>query len=288
MNELKQIEDLSDDNIHEVGSELLAFPAGDLDNKLANVDKAFELIGKLRTFALKHLSSNSVVNENGKPYIQENGVNVFDAPFGIFEKNVKGMVVKENGVQFSMEDPDAFKGKIIAMIYSGIVGSKTLGIEFSFEGGVYYSEKDVNFHDRDDFIFFAKKAKANWRGRARRKLLGLDNISWTELAKYGINKDDCANVERKSSRQAKTEGEVQDENKLRSEIEAMLREFIVDATGRSDKLEELTSFKGKDGMVPGVRNPKDLTGRRLEVTHAKTKEWHAGIKASWGGPTNDK
>lgn len=270
-------------------AEIITFPVDDIDKKLANVDKVFELLGKLRRFALKHLSPKSVTNEGGNPYITESGVNVFDSPFGIYEKDVSGIVVKENGVQVPIEDSDAFSGVIECIIYKGIVGSKTLGIEASFEGGTYFGDtdagqKDRKFHDKEDYLFFSKKAKANWRGRARRKLLGLDNITWEELKQYNITPDNCTAVNRKSGTATpKTAEEVSDENKLRSDIQTMLSEFIKEPAGMSNQLEEFTAFTGKDGnKVPGVRNPKDLTGTRLKIAYAKTKEWHEQTKKNWG------
>lgn len=265
-------------------AEFLTIPTDDIDTKLANVDKAFELVGKLRKFALKHLSANSVTNENGKPYIMENGVNVFDAPFAIYEKDVEGFVVKEGGQQVSLSDPSAFKGEIISIIYKGIVGSKTLGIEFSFEGGVYMTEKEKKFHAKEDFLFFSKKAKANWRGRARRKLLGLDNVDWTELADYGITPDKCASVTRKQGGATQqTAQESADENATRGKIGALLSEIYPDnAEDRSNQLELLTAFEGKDGsMVSGVRNPKDLRGKRLTVVYGKVKKWVEELKDAW-------
>ena len=256
------------------------FPMEDIDRKLANVDKVFALLEKLRTFALKHLSPKSVTNEGGNPYITESGVNVFDSPFGIYEKDVSGKVIKSNGTQISIDDPNAFTGDIECIIYSGIIGSKTLGIEASFEGGTYWGDteggqKDRKFHDKEDYLFFAKKAKANWRGRGRRKVLGLDNLTWDELAKYGITPENCTKVDRKSSQTNLTPEQLEAENKLRSEITTLMSEFITDPVQRWAKLEEMTAFKGSDGkMVPGVKDANKLTGKRLEVTLGKIREWH--------------
>jgi hypothetical protein len=260
-----------------MSSQLISFPEGDIDTKLANVDKAFELIEKLRTYALKHLSANTIVNQEGNPYIQENGVIVFDAPFGIFERDVTGIVVKENGAQVPLQHADAFKGTIKAIMYSGIVGSKTLGIEFSFEGGVFIDEAENKFHTKEDFLWFSKKAKANWRGRARRKLLGLDNVTWEELEKHGIKKDDCSSVKRKSSKTApQTQDEVNKENEMRSKIRSWISEvYGGDKEACMKQLKDLTEFKGRDGaMVAGVDDPKNLTGKRLSVTYGKTKTWY--------------
>ena len=262
-------------------AEIITFPMDDIDKKLANVDKVFELLGKLRKFALKHLSPKSVTNENGNPYITESGVNVFDSPFGIYERDVSGVVVKDNGVQVPINDPNAFSGVIECIIYKGMVGSKTLGIEASFEGGTYFGEteagqKDRKFHDKEDYLFFSKKAKANWRGRARRKILGLDNITWEELAEYKITPDNCTTIARRTSQATPATPEQQEkDNNMRMEITAMLSEFITDIKMRSDKLEEFTKFKGRDGEdVSGVRDLKNLTGKRLEIAFTKIKEWH--------------
>lgn len=276
--------------IVEKESQVVSIPSGSLDEKLANVEKAFELITKLRKFALTHLSANCVVNQEGNPYIMENGVNPFTGPFGIYEKNITGSVVKDNGTQMSLEDTDAFRGELKAIIYKGIVGSKVTGVELSFEGGVYMSETEEKFHNKEDFLWFCKKAKANWRGRAIRKLLGLDNVSWEELAQVGIKQSDCTSVTRKKGSAAPlTPEQITEENRLRCEIQKMLSEFIVDAHSRSNQLEELTQFTGRDGnVVKGVRDPKYLSGKRLQTTYGKARKWHEKMTADWGGSQSNE
>lgn len=276
---------------HEMGGESLSIMnmPDDFEKRLANVDKAFQLIDKLKNYCLKRLSTNSITNEGGKPYIGENGVAIFDSPFCIYEKNLKGWTVKSNGIQIPIDDPAAFQGDLIAIKYEGVVGSLTLGVEATFEGGVYFGDseagkKDRAFHDKEDFLFFAKKAKANWRGRARRKLLGLDNVTWEDLEKAGIKKDSCQQVAyKKGSADASPEQQAS-EDKIRQEISRMLAEFLDDPESRSNHLEELTSFKGRDGKtVSGVRNPNKLSGKRLEITHDKVKKWHDELRKEWGG-----
>ena len=51
-----------------------------------------------------------------------------------------------------------------------------------------------------------------------------------------------------------------------------------------DKLEELSSFTGKDGKpVPGKRSTADLSPARLQVTYGKVKEYHAAWEKQHGG-----
>lgn len=270
--------------VEEVNSQLVNFQMEDIDKKLADVEKVFELIGKLRKFSLKHLSPSCVTNENGRPYIMESGVGPFNGPFGIYEKDVEGFIInRDSGRQISMEDPDAFKGQFQAIIYRGIIGSKMLNVELSFEGGVFMDEKNEKFHNKEDFLWYVKKAKANWRGRGIKKLLGLDNINWDELASYGISPANCATVERKQGTATKKDANtVQDENEKRGEIATILAEHCKDAESRSNQLEEFTKFTGKDGKeVSGVRDPKNLSGTRLNIALKKIKEWDEEIKKNW-------
>jgi len=266
----------------------------DLDSQLTRIDNAFAVLDRIKSHALQRLSQHGIFDMDGKPYIQEDEIRKLDGPYGIYEKDVKGWAVKSNGTQTPLDDPDAYKGEIIAFRFQGIVGSKNLKIEAEFEGGVYIGnsaagEKDRKFHDKEDFIWFSKKARANWAGRARKKLLGFNNITWAELEASGIKKDSCSAVSHKKSSADVSPEQKASEDKLRQEISAWLAEFLTDSESRSNQLEELTSFTGKDGkVVSGVRNPNKLSGKRLEITHSKVKKWHDELKAQWtGGDQND-
>lgn len=257
-------------------------PAEQMDEKLKMVDKTFQYLKKLKEFALKNISANNVIDEGGKPYIMENAVTAFRGPFGIFEEGVVGFVIKENGSQSSIEDPDAFKGELQAIRYNGTIGSRTLGIKASFEGGVYLDEKNKKFHDKDDFIFYVKKAKANFMGRGIRKLLGIDNVTWEDLEAHGIKKDGVSTVERKGAATG-------DETALRDSINKML----IDWVGKdkvSEKIYEYSSFPDKKTgkMVAGLTNTGALKGMRLKITHDKIKKGYDQFCKNMGVTSENK
>ena len=141
---------------------LMAPTEEDLDKNLKIVEHKFEVVSKIRELALKKVSPHSITDHNNRPYISADGVMRFQAPFGIYEKDVKGYVIKDNGVSTSLDDPEAYKGKFQAIMYEGIIGSKTLGVECSFKGGVFLDSKQTRFHDRTDYVFYTKKALENW------------------------------------------------------------------------------------------------------------------------------
>jgi len=239
----------------------------DIEKKLAMVEKTFQLFDKLKEFALKNISANNIIDESGKPYIMENGVTTFRAPFGIYEQDVVTTIIKEDGTQVSEDDPNAFKGTLKAVRCKGIIGSKMLGIKVEFEAGVYLDEKQTKFKSADDFIWYMKKARSNFSGRGIRKLLSIDNITWADLEKHGIRKEDCAGTNRAAAAPP-TEDELEQRKKVGT--------WIVDMHGKNnaeDKLEEYTQFTGKDGtLVPGIRKLANLSGKRLAVTYGKIKK----------------
>ena len=100
---------------------------------------------------------------------------------------------------------------------------------------------------------------------------------------YGITPEKCASVGYKTSQEApKTQATVNKENTLRAEIATMLAEVFTDPKERSNQLEMLSSFEGKDGsMISGLRSPKELSNKRLFIVHKKVKDWHTETVAGW-------
>jgi hypothetical protein len=230
----------------------------DIDKKLADIDKVFQYLEKMKTYCIKNLNKNRIANFSGKAYLTETAVNQFSSVFGIYEKDLKIEVIYKDGSKRPSTDPVFFQGDIDYFFISGTVGSKTFGVEASFEGGAKI--KELNDNSKDDKLFWLKKAKANWRRRAISKLLGLDGISWEEL---GLKAEDCVQVSIGSTTKADSEKA----NAVWNDILGLCEGSVKNAEGLCA---ELTSFKGKDGnIVKGKARPHNLTEKALEFLSSK-------------------
>jgi len=234
----------------------------DLDKKLADLEKSFTYLNKMREFCIARLNKNNVINWQDNPYLGESAMNQFMAVFGIGESNVKIEVVYENGTKKNITESDSLQGIIKAFFISGQLHSKTLGIQASFEGGA--SMEDMNNEKtKDNFFFWLKKAKANWRARGTKKLLGLDGLTWDDLSH--VKKEDCKSVSFGTTTKADSE--------KANEVWNKLLEICNGNTKEAENLcSELTSFKGKDGNpVKGKTRPANLSEKALDILVPKVE-----------------
>jgi hypothetical protein len=71
-----------------------------------------------------------------------------------------------------------------------------------------------------------------------------------------------------------------EDREIRAKIDALLAELYGgNKAAAADKLEELTAFKGKSSGqdYPGVRDSKELTGKRLKVAYGKVKDHYESV-----------
>ena len=113
-----------------------------------------------------------------------------------------------------------------------------------------------------------KSAYTNMEVNGVTRLLGLRNLTWEQLSELGFDRNKISKVEYKNSKTDKPE-----EHQMRTEIREMLLEIGGNDNAKArDKLKQLTSFQGKDGMVPGVETVDRLSGKRLEIAHSNAKK----------------
>ena len=172
----------------------------DLKAALERMDAALSYIDQVRNFVMKRTKPNDWTDQSGNPYFGESGCNRFMAPFQFFEKDIDSWTVDAQGIKRGFNEKNVFEGEIRLIMFRGVIGSKLLGIEASFEGG---SRLDDGFKSKDDILFYSMKAKANWRGRGFRKVLGMENLTWADLAAAGIKQADVKKVERRLASQEK-------------------------------------------------------------------------------------
>jgi hypothetical protein len=201
--ELITVEDTHELELNEGGFKLLSIAdEKKLVEALALAENALKYVDKLREFCLARSKPNDWTNQNGNPYFGEAGCNRFAAPFGMFERDVESYTIDAEGNKRSVNEKKAFEGDIKFIFFEGIFGSRLLGIEASFEGG---SKLDDGFKSKDDILFYSQKGKANLRGRAYRKMLGMENVTWDELEKFNIRPDSVKKIERVSTTKAESE-----------------------------------------------------------------------------------
>lgn len=110
------------------------------------------------------------------------------------------------------------------------------------------------------------------------RMFGLRNLTWEDLAQYGIKREDTQRVEYRGTRGRSRSGPLTDEEKEKqTEIRIKLTEMCGgDAKAALAKLMEVSTFKGGDGeMVQGVSSFEKLRGRRLDVNLGKVKSLYA-------------
>lgn len=112
-----------------------------------------------------------------------------------------------------------------------------------------------------------KKAMANWQGRCVRTLLGLQGMSFEELARVGFDRSRMGKVEYKEGRHSAAKDTTSDQTSL-DDTRAKIREQILadissNAEAAAYVLEEMTAFPGDKGIVPGRKRVDALTEKQV-------------------------
>jgi hypothetical protein len=229
----------------------------ELEKLVSEADRRLRFVDSMRDLIAKRTKVNDWLNQNGNPYLTEAGLSRFRAAFGIYEKDVTSYTIDAEGNKKSISEVNVFSGDIRFIMFTGIVGSKLLGVDYSYEGG---SRLEDGFKNKDDILFYMQKAKANWNGRALRKLLGMENFSWEELEKYGIKKDMVRTIERISTQKVDTE--------KAKELHNLLLELNEgDVKKAEDYLESLT----KSDKYAGKRRASQLSEAQINWILPKIK-----------------
>lgn len=239
--------------------EFTKFPENqaELDKALTKVDMRLKYVDAISAFLLKRTKPNDWLDQNGNPYFCEAGCNRMMAPFGIYEKDLTVFSIDSEGNKREISDKNMFAGDIRFFLFRGIIGSKLLGIESTFEGG---AKLDDGFKGKEDSLFYLLKGKANWRGRGVRKLLGMENRTWDELEANGIKRDGIKAVTRTTTEKASSE----DADKL---WEKLLEMAGGDPIKAEDILEKTT--KSDDGKYKGKRRPSQLSAASMKFVMSK-------------------
>lgn len=181
------IEEIETPEMQEVegGFQLLKIPNDEeLTKAVGSMENAIKFVERIQAAVLQRTRPGDWVLRDGKPYFTEAGCNRFRAPFGIYSKDIKSWTIDADGNRREIGDRNVYSGDVRFIFVAGVIGSKLLGVEAYFEGG---SKLDDGFKEKDDVLFYAKKARANWYGSGIRKLTGMENFRVDDLEKAGID-----------------------------------------------------------------------------------------------------
>ncbi|NQY73792.1 MAG: hypothetical protein HRT90_03420 [Candidatus Margulisbacteria bacterium] len=236
-----------------------------LEHAIDLADKQVILLEKVLEIALRRTNERDWVDQQGHPYLTGSGSEKLMPLFGVS--------LKDANYEKTISSDD--KGQYYIYLYKG---------QFSWRGGSIIAIGTCSSRDK----FFAwnsvdktykpdsqidetnimKASYTNMMVNGITRLLGIRNLTWDMLRQSGIDKNRVSKVEYRNSKM-----ESPDEENMRKEIYEKLMEIHgMDKVKAVEKLKELTSFQGKDGLVPGVDSIKYLKGKRLEIAYSKVKK----------------
>lgn len=248
----------------------------------------------IKKTVLKVTDEKDWVDQGGRPYLQASGAEKVGQYFGI-EWRLCGKPEKMN-----LEDEEGNYMYMTTLIFSwGNRNIEVVGSRSSKDGFFRVREDKKNKTkiwlplsdvDPGDII---KSSYANAVQRGITRILGLNNLSWSDLKKYGIEKEKGTVIDySKSKVSGKTEStpskpkpdlpskpkpkSTKTEAEMRKAITDIIQEEIGDDPDDfAQFLSRYTAFEAKDGReIPGVTSVEQLKGKRLIVVYGKIKEHH--------------
>ena len=247
-------------DIPTLGKTALAIPVGARELTLADVEKfecAIALYKRARIAALRLTSVHDWVNFGGNPYMEEDGAVKLIAPFSIGFRNIRHERKVERDSQSEYTAiyvfGDAYS-KSLGVEVSEIVGSATTRHKFHV-AAAFGNREDV------DITNVMKHAHSNFRACAIKALLGLDGLTWEDLAEAGLEKEKMQGVEFKTGKgraeaeEKKSAAEGKTADDMSKEVWTSLVEVASgDAALASELLKLSTTFAGKDGKITAGRS----------------------------------
>ncbi len=168
--------------------------ASELEDALEIIERRNALFQRVMQVAIQTTSPGDWVDQDGKPYLQGSGA----------EKVARRFAVRVYDVNHDLENHTDDRGPYYMYITTGKVGLGT-GKESIEAIGTCSSrdnlfshggKKDLKDVDRGNIM---KKSYTNFLVNGITRLLGIRNLTWDELAKYGISKNGKASVQYKGA-----------------------------------------------------------------------------------------
>lgn len=153
-----------------------------INDALQVIDTRNKLFDRVMSTAIQSTCSVDWIDQDGRPYLQASGA----------EKVARRFGVKVYDVKIEREDLEDESGKYV--IYT-VNGKAALGSNEFIEAIGTCSSRDKFFGKKDgkfkslaqvDLPNVKKKAYTNFFANVVTRLLGIRNLSWDDLSKYGI------------------------------------------------------------------------------------------------------
>jgi len=268
--------------------EVIAVPQGQSDNEvlaiepgielvIANAEKQVKILEKILAIAVQRTNQYDWLDQNGKPYLTSSGAEKLMPLFGVslFETNSEKTYSKdEKGDYYIYKYKGTFSWKGGSIEALGACSSRDKFFAWDSKAQTFKSLPEV------DETNIMKAAYSNMMVNGITRLLGIRNLTWEQLEKYGIRKSQVSKVDYRNGGHTVTE----DEKKKQDEIAKMMLELCYgDQAAATKQLIEITAFKGKDGDVPGIDHPRKLSGKRLDIAHSKIKANYGEFKKGGEG-----
>jgi len=183
-------------------------------------EKRITAMSKIRSMSLKVTNPHDWTDQGGKPYLQVSGAEKVGRLFGISWRIDEPVFESEEGGHFSYTYKGYFTlgGSTIEAI--GTRASKD-GFFRKYDNGVELPPSTI---DKGDV---KKSAYTNLLGNGITRILGMRNLTWSELAEAGIKQEEVQNVNFKEKGKAK--------EKIASEGANSVEAFITDIRQQTKK-----------------------------------------------------
>lgn len=280
---------MSDELVEQKDEQSLIKPTGTPIDRLlqmANMaEQRIEAIKKIKTVALALTNANDWVDQQGKPYLQASGSEKIAGAFDIswefltiapdYEEDTEGHYTYTYHGRFSMA------GRHIQ-----IDGSRSSNDgffkQYNYPEGQKRKEKPI--HERTNKRDVKMAALTNLLGNGITRLLGIRNLTYTDLEKFaGITKDMLGKVEYKSDKPPikqpearKPEPAPQPEEKKLTAKESLIAE-LKEYTGNDEEkfkkfLKEFTAFGDNKGTMDITKVSDKWAASALGKLRDKVKE----------------
>jgi len=257
-------------------NEVLAVEPG-IELIITNAEKQVKVLEKILAIAIQRTNHHDWTDMQGKPYLTSSGAEKLMPLFGVSLSDTvsnKTYSKDEKGDYYIYQYKGTFFWKGGSIEALGACSSRDKFFAWDSKAQTFKALPEV------DETNIMKAAYSNMMVNGITRLLGIRNLTWEQLKKYGIDKNQVSKVEYRNSGTTVTP----DEKKKQDEIISMLLEICNnDKKEAATFLATLTRFKGKDGkMVEGISDPRKLTGKRLDIAHANVKKEYELIKGGEG------
>lgn len=250
-----------------------------VEREVAQMEKSIDLFNRLKGLSLKLTKPEDWIDQDGSPYLMDRGAENLAIAWGIdvFGLKVQGPIWEEDE-----------SGRYFMFIASGTATSRRLGRSLEDQGTC--SQRDKLFGMRGgklkeihevDMMMVRKKAITNLYNRLIKRATGLLNVTFDDLKSAGLEVSKITKIEYDKGRQ-KAEDSLSPELKARrEEIRKMCLEIANGKDLEAKKvLEEMSAFKGTDGIVKASNVNKLRSERWINTTHTRVKEAYEKIMAA--------